>query len=76
MDINNFVKKFAEQIEDADISTITASTNYKAIPEWSSIVSLMIIGMIEEEYGVEIGSSDLNNTTTIQDLFEVVKTKK
>ena len=75
MDINDFVKNFAEQLEDTDPATIIASTNYKEIPEWSSIVALMVIGMIEEEYSVEIGSADLHNASTIQELFEVVKAK-
>ena len=47
MKLNEFIENFANQFDDTDVSEITAATEFKALDEWSSLVALSIIAMVE-----------------------------
>ena len=76
MDIQNFIGKFAEQFETTNASEIKATTEFKKLGEWSSLIALSVIAMIDEEYDVTLKGNDIRNANTIEDLFNVVKSKK
>ena len=48
MKLNEFIENFANQFDDTDVSEITAATEFKALDEWSSLVALSIIAMVDE----------------------------
>lgn len=76
MEINDFVAHVAEQFEETDADQIVASTKFQELDEYSSLIALCLIAMIDEEYGVTIKGNDLRSATTVEDLFNVVKGKK
>lgn len=76
MDLNEFITNFAEQFDETDASEIKADTNFKELAEWSSLIALSIIAMVDEEYDVIIKGADIKNSSTVEDLFNVVKSKK
>ena len=57
MEIKEFISKLAELFEDTDVSAFTAGIEFKKLDEWSSLMALSIIAMIDEEY--EVGYSFL-----------------
>lgn len=73
MDLNEFVAKFAEQFEDTDPCKIKANTEFRDLDEWSSIAGLMIIGMVQDEYGKQLKADALRKCTTVEDVFNLVK---
>lgn len=73
MELNEFVAHFAEQFEETDASEFTPATKYHELDEWSSLVGLSIIAMVDEEYGVALKGNDVKSSVTIEDLFNVVK---
>lgn len=75
MEINDFIKKFAEQFDDTEPSEFTPETIYKDLDEWSSLMALSIIAMVDEEFEVSIKGNDINSASTIEDLFNIVKNK-
>lgn len=75
MDINTFVKNVADQFEETDIEFIP-ETRFRELTEWSSLMALSVIAMIDDEYGVVIKGDDLRSVVTIQDLFQIVKDRK
>ena len=75
MELNEFVENFAEQFDDTDASEIKAETVFKELEEWSSLIALSVIAMIDEEYDVTIKGDDIRNSSTIEDLFNIVKSK-
>lgn len=75
MEIKEFIEKFAEQFDDTELSVFTPETIYKELDEWSSLMALSIIAMVDEEYDVPIKGNDINNASTIEDLFNIVKSK-
>ncbi len=75
MELNEFVAHFAEQFEETDPATITAQTKYHDLDEWSSLIGLSVIAMADEEYGVTLKGNDVKNAVTVEDLFNVVKSR-
>lgn len=75
MEINEFIANFAEQFEDTDASEITATTEFKNLDEWSSLIALSVIAMADEEYDVTLKGDDIRGAVTVEDLFNIVKSR-
>ena len=75
MDILNFIELLVEQFDDVNVSELTPETNFKELDDYSSIVALSIIGMIDDEFGITLKGDDLRNSTTINDLFSLIEKK-
>ena len=54
----------------------TKETEFKKLEEWSSLMALSVIAMVDEEYGITIQGEDIRNANTIADLFDNVKAKQ
>lgn len=76
MEIKEFVENFANQFDDTDPAAITAATNFRDLEEWSSLIALSIIAMVDEEYDVTLKGDDIKNANTVEDLYVTVKAKK
>lgn len=75
MEIKEFIENFAEQFEDTDASEIKAETVFKELDEYSSLIALSIIAMVDEEYDVQLKGDDMRSAVTVEDLFNIVKSK-
>lgn len=75
MELNEFVKLFAEQFEFTDPSEITAETTYHDLDEWSSLTGLSVIAMVDEEFDVALKGDDIRNSVTVEDLYNRVISK-
>ncbi len=75
MELNEFLENFADQFDDTEASEIKAETIFKELEEWSSLIALSVIAMVDEEYDVTIKGDDIRNSNTIEDLFNIVKSK-
>lgn len=76
MEINDFIKNLAEQYEEVDAKEFTPETKFKDFDEWSSLTSLSIVAMAEDEYGITLKGDDIRSATTVQDLFDIAKRKE
>ena len=75
MELKEFIENFAAQFEETQSNEITAITIFKDLDEWSSLTALSVIAMADEEYEVVLTGDDIRNSTTVNDLFELVKAK-
>ena len=73
MELDEFVKNFAEQFEDTDPSEITASTQYHDLDEWSSLIGMSVIAMTKEMYGKAVTGKQIKECKTVEALFNVIK---
>ena len=73
MDIESFINNFAAQFDDTDSAVFTAETSFKDLDEWSSLLALSIIAMVDEEYQIVLKGEDIRSTETIEDLYSKVK---
>ena len=75
MEIKEFVEHFAEQFDDTDVSEFKPETRFRDLDEWSSLIGLSVIAMVDEEYDVTLKGDDVKNSNTIEDLFNIVKSR-
>lgn len=75
MELKEFIEIFAAQFDDTDVSEFKSETVFKEMDEWSSLIALSIIAMVDEEYDVTINGDDIRNSHTIEDLYNNVKVK-
>lgn len=75
MELKEFIENFANQFDDTDPSEIKAETVFKELDEWSSLIALSIIAMVDEEYDITIKGDDIRKSNTVEDLFNAVKAK-
>ena len=73
--LNEFIALFAEQFDDTDASEITATTEFKNLEEWSSLIALNVIAMADEEFDVALKGIDVRNATTVEDLYNTICSK-
>jgi len=75
MNIEEFIKNFSELFEEAETAAFTPSTRFRDIEEWSSLLALSVIAMVDQKYKVKLTGANILNSQTIEDLYKVVKTK-
>ena len=67
MDINEFIEHFVEQFDEAP------TTRHHEMDEWTSLIALSVMAMIDEEYDVQIKADEMRNSQTVQELFDIVQ---
>lgn len=76
MELQTFIENFAEQFDETEANVFSAETNFRELDEWSSLIGLSVIAMIDEEYDVTLRGEDMRKANTIGELFEIVKSKQ
>lgn len=67
--MEKFIELFAEALERE--GEIKMADEFRDYPEWSSIVYLSVIAMMDEEYGVQIEEADFKKLRTVQSVYDV-----
>lgn len=75
MEIKDFIQNFADQFDDTEASVLTPETNFRELEEWSSMIALGVMAMVDDEYDVQLKADEMRKTTTIQELFDLVNSK-
>ncbi len=70
-----FIQKFADCFYQADPVAIDGNTEFRKTEEWGSMLALIVIAMIDSEFGKTITAEDLKNANTVTDLYEIVNSK-
>ena len=73
--IEEFIKKIEFEIDELEQGSIKPETNFRELEEWSSMMGLIFIALIDTEYDVTVNGDDLINCESVADLYEVVKNK-
>lgn len=71
MNITDFIENVKDQFDTLDNVEVTADTEFRQLEGWTSLIALMIITMIDEEYGVTINGDDMKQCTSIQDIYNM-----
>lgn len=72
----DFIKNFGNQFDDTDVSEFTPETRFRELEEWSSLNALAVMNMIAKKYGVKLTPEAMKATQTIQELYDLVLSKK
>lgn len=75
MNIQDFIKNFKSQLEN-DNFVVTPETDFVKAEFWDSLTNMVIIVMLDDDYGVQLKSEELDKFSNIQELFDFVKSQK
>ncbi|MDE6468326.1 MAG: acyl carrier protein [Muribaculaceae bacterium] len=75
MDMKEFIVKFADIFCDVDPDTLTPETNFRDIDDWSSLSALVLIALASDDYDVELKGDDIRGANTIQDIYDIIKSR-
>lgn len=76
MEINNFIKKLEAEFEEIPPGTLQPETHFRTLKDWGSMHALIVIALIDTEYGVTINGEELRSVATVSELFELTRKKK
>ena len=63
------------KFDDTPVEAFTPETVFHDLDEYSSIIALSIIAVIDEEYGVALTGNEMKAAVTLQDLYNTVQAK-
>jgi acyl carrier protein len=72
MNLNDFISNFSNCFNRTPATDIKAETEFKKIDEWSSILALIVIAMVDSDYQKVLTADDIRNATTVQDIYELL----
>lgn len=75
MKLEEFVTAFADQFDDTELEVFNPDTQFRELEEWSSLVGLAVINMVNKKCGVRISPEELRSANTIAELFTIVQNK-
>lgn len=76
MEFKEFAEIFAEALDLDNPNKVKPESKFREYDDWSSLSSLNLITIVDEQYGFTFDSSDFKNSVTVGDLFEVLKNKE
>lgn len=74
--MEEFIKNFAAQWDETEMSEFTADCVFHDLEEWSSLTGLAILNMIAKKYGVKVAPVELKACVTIKDVFDLLESKR
>lgn len=75
MQLDEFVKNFADQFDDTDADEIMATTVFHDLEEWSSLTGMGVIALAKTQYGKTITGKELKECVTVEDVFNLINNK-
>lgn len=75
MELREFIEKFAEQFDDVNMEQLSSETKFRELDGYTSLVALLIITMIDEEYDITVTGDDMKQQVTIGDLYNLVSSR-
>lgn len=76
MTIEKFVTLFSEQFADSSEVAFCPETKFHELSGWTSMTALLVITVIEENFGVLLSSDEFRKVQTIQELYNLIQKKK
>lgn len=74
--IEVFIGKIEHELDELQKGSLKPDTDYRQIPEWSSMYSLILIALAETEYDVAVTGEDLRQCKTVNDIYSIIKNRK
>lgn len=76
MNVNTFIERIQTEFEEIESGVLKPDSVIREHFEWDSVNALVFIAMVNVEYDVVITAEELQNSQTVQDVFNVIIEKK
>lgn len=68
----DFVLKFQECFHQTSPTLIGAETPFRELEEWNSMMALIVISMVDSDFGKELTADHIRNSITVSDLYNAI----
>jgi acyl carrier protein len=75
MQIADFITVLESELDEPVAGAINANTPFRQLDGWNSMMALIIIARIDADYSVTISAQDLAKAQTVQELYDLVKSR-
>ena len=75
MNIDDFIRLFADCFDDTDISEITPDCEFHELDEWSSLTGMSVIAMAKTQFDKNITGKEIRACVTVVDLYNLIVSK-
>jgi acyl carrier protein len=75
LEISKFVQDLELLLDEVEPGSIKAETIFRDLEEWSSLIALVVIAMVYEEYDIKLTGDDIRTSVTVKDLFDKISVK-
>jgi len=72
MTVSEFIISIEQELHEADTRAFGPETVFRDLPNWSSMLALLIIARIDELYGVQVSASEFSRIRTLAELHDHV----
>ncbi|HTB31406.1 MAG TPA: acyl carrier protein [Bacteroidia bacterium] len=76
MDINEFIQKLQAEFEDIPAGFLKPETKISDIEGWGSMHALIVIALIDTEFGVTLKGDELRKIQSVQELYDMAENLK
>lgn len=76
MNIQEFISIVEEEFDEVEKGTLEASTSFRQMEGWSSMHALILIALVDNHFDVLLTGEELRGIDTIQDLYDLLASKK
>ncbi len=73
--VQELIEKIEAEIEELPRGVLQPDTNYRQLPEWSSMHALIVLALAETEYNVALSGEDLRSCSTVTDLQKLINSR-
>jgi acyl carrier protein len=75
-ELNTFLDLIRSLFPEDENGLITEKTNIKNLKEWSSLQNMIVVSEIDRVYEVIVSVEDFNSSSTLEELFGKIQSKK
>lgn len=75
VDIESFLSLVRQTLDDVDPQQLNAATEFRKLPQWSSLSALLVVSMVNEEYKIALTGEELASAKTLQDVYDILLSK-
>lgn len=68
----DFLIHFSKQFDETPIESLSFDTILEDLEEWSSLVGLSVLAMIQDQYGIRLFHKDIECVKTLGNLYDLV----
>lgn len=75
MELQDFIKNFAEQFDETDAFEIQSDTCFQELEEWSSLVAMSVIAFVKTQYNKTVTGKEIHSCDTVEELYSLIASK-
>ena len=76
MTLGTFIDHIVDALSELPEGPLSAETDFKGLRAWDSLAILTVTDTIDIEYGVLLKKEDYHSCTTLEELYQLVISKR